>query len=58
MLLSLQPRGEASRAMLWFSPLLAALLTLLSGALQLFCQTIIALTGENSRGRYTTRPLS
>ncbi len=33
MLLSLQPRGEASRAMLWFSPLLAALLTLLSGAL-------------------------
>ncbi|HAG18075.1 MAG TPA: sugar ABC transporter permease, partial [Pseudomonas sp.] len=33
MLLSLQPRGEASRAMLWCSPLLAALLTLLSGAL-------------------------
>lgn len=33
MLLSLEPRGHASRPMLWFSPLLAALLTLASGAL-------------------------
>ncbi|MGK9065390.1 ABC transporter permease [Stutzerimonas chloritidismutans] len=33
MLLSLEPRGQQSRAMLWFSPLLAAVLTLLSGAL-------------------------
>ncbi len=33
MLLTLEPRGQQSRAMLWFSPLLAALLTLLSGAL-------------------------
>jgi len=33
MLLSLEPRGQQSRAMLWFSPLLAALLTLTCGAL-------------------------
>jgi len=33
MLLSLEPRGYESRPMLWFSPLLAALLTLASGAL-------------------------
>jgi ABC-type uncharacterized transport system permease subunit len=33
MLLSLEPRGYQSRAMLWFSPLLAALLTLACGSL-------------------------
>ncbi|MCQ4283572.1 MAG: ABC transporter permease [Pseudomonadales bacterium] len=33
MLLSLEPRGYESRPMLWLSPLLAALLTLISGAL-------------------------
>ena len=33
MLLSLEPRGESSRSMLWLSPLLAGLLTLLSGIL-------------------------
>ncbi|SDH28758.1 simple sugar transport system permease protein [Pseudomonas benzenivorans] len=33
MLLSLEPRGQQSRAMLWLSPLLAALLTLASGSL-------------------------
>ncbi len=33
MLLSLEPRGQQSRAMLWLSPLLAAVLTLCSGAL-------------------------
>lgn len=33
MLFTLQPRGTESRAMLWLSPLLAALLTLASGAL-------------------------
>ncbi|MFI8480743.1 ABC transporter permease [Pseudomonas sp. NPDC078700] len=33
MLLSLEPRGQQSRAMLWLSPLLAAALTLLSGSL-------------------------
>ncbi len=33
MLLSLEPRGEQSRPMLWLSPLLAGLLTLISGAL-------------------------
>lgn len=33
MLLSLEPRGQQSRAMLWFSPLLAAALTLLCGSL-------------------------
>jgi len=31
--ITLQPRGAESRAMLWLSPLLAALLTLASGAL-------------------------
>jgi len=33
MLLSLEPRGQQSRAMLWLSPLLAALLTLVCGSL-------------------------
>lgn len=33
MLLSLEPRGRQSRAMLWLSPLLAGVLTLASGAL-------------------------
>ena len=33
MLLSLEPRGQQSRPMLWLSPLLAAVLTLLSGVL-------------------------
>ena len=33
MLLSLEPRGQQSRAMLWFSPLLAAILTLMCGSL-------------------------
>ncbi|MGV6398071.1 ABC transporter permease [Pseudomonas caspiana] len=33
MLLSLEPRGQQSRAMLWFSPLLAAVLTLVCGSL-------------------------
>ncbi|CAM3214526.1 sugar ABC transporter permease [Pseudomonas floridensis] len=33
MLLSLEPRGQQSRAMLWCSPLLAAVLTLVSGSL-------------------------
>lgn len=33
MLLSLEPRGQQSRAMLWFSPLLAAILTLVCGSL-------------------------
>ncbi len=33
MLLSLEPRGQQSRAMLWCSPLLAAVLTLACGAL-------------------------
>lgn len=33
MLLSLEPRGQQSRAMLWLSPALAALLTLISGSL-------------------------
>ncbi|GLK92038.1 ABC transporter permease [Pseudomonas turukhanskensis] len=33
MLLSLEPRGQQSRAMLWLSPLLAAVLTLLCGSL-------------------------
>ncbi len=33
MLLSLEPRGQQSRAMLWFSPLLAAVLTLACGSL-------------------------
>ena len=33
MLLSLEPRGQRSRAMLWYSPVLAGLLTLISGAL-------------------------
>ncbi len=33
MLLSLEPRGQQSRAMLWCSPLLAAVLTLASGTL-------------------------
>ena len=35
MLLSLEPRGQQSRPMLWLSPLLAAVLTLLSGVLLL-----------------------
>ncbi|CAE6937677.1 MULTISPECIES: ABC transporter permease [Pseudomonas] len=33
MLLSLEPRGQQSRAMLWLSPVLAAVLTLISGSL-------------------------
>jgi simple sugar transport system permease protein len=33
MLLSLEPRGQASRAMLWLSPVLAAVLTLACGSL-------------------------
>ena len=33
MLLSLEPRGQQSRAMLWCSPLLAAVLTLVCGSL-------------------------
>ncbi|PTQ67411.1 ABC transporter permease [Pseudomonas sp. GV071] len=33
MLLSLEPRGQQSRAMLWLSPLLAAVLTLVCGSL-------------------------
>ena len=33
MLLSLEPRGQESRPMLWLSPLLAAALTLISGML-------------------------
>ena len=33
MLLSLEPRGQESRPMLWLSPLLAAVLTLVSGML-------------------------
>lgn len=33
MLLSLEPRGQQSRAMLWLSPVLAAVLTLASGSL-------------------------
>ncbi|WP_213879697.1 ABC transporter permease [Pseudomonas sp. dw_358] len=33
MLLSLEPRGQQSRTMLWFSPLLAAVLTLCCGSL-------------------------
>jgi ABC-type uncharacterized transport system permease subunit len=33
MLLSLEPRGQQSRAMLWLSPVLAGVLTLLSGAI-------------------------
>ncbi|MEE4682795.1 ABC transporter permease [Pseudomonas alliivorans] len=33
MLLSLEPRGQQSRAMLWYSPLLAAVLTLACGSL-------------------------
>jgi len=33
MLLSLEPRGQQSRAMLWCSPLLAAVLTLICGSL-------------------------
>ncbi|MBL0952081.1 MAG: ABC transporter permease, partial [Pseudomonas sp.] len=33
MLLSLEPRGQESRPMLWLSPLLAAVLTLVSGVL-------------------------
>ena len=33
MLLSLEPRGQQSRLMLWCSPLLAAVLTLACGSL-------------------------
>jgi simple sugar transport system permease protein len=33
MLLKLEPRGEASRAMVYLTPLLAILLTLIAGAI-------------------------